>query len=179
MVVMKNCEPLLCSGLDACHMQGPARNSRVGASVGHGQQERLLMPELEVLIGEFLSVDGLPTGALRASAIIVHGVYAVSTHVATGEVSALKHEVGDDAVELGAGVAKALLAGGEGAEVLYSLGHDIVEELKVDSALLCCACVSIQLSGGAEQRTLDAALGCDIARLVHLDLWAFPGDVKV
>tara|TARA_R110002003_G_scaffold225_2_gene16554 strand:+ start:24786 stop:24980 length:195 start_codon:yes stop_codon:yes gene_type:complete len=58
------------------------------------------------------------------------------THVTAGEVTTLKHEVGDDAMELGASVAKALLAGREGAEVLYCLGDDIVVQLKVDAALL-------------------------------------------
>lgn len=37
---------------------------RVGASVGHGQQERLAVLELEVLIGELLAVDGAATSAL-------------------------------------------------------------------------------------------------------------------
>jgi hypothetical protein len=75
-------------------------------------------------------------------------VYAISvssnasTHVASGEVTTLEHEVGNDTVELGAGVAKALLAGAESAEVLYRLGYDIVEQLKVDAALVCCRNVS-------------------------------------
>lgn len=50
------------------------------------------------------------------------------TYVATSEVTALEHELGDDAVEGGAleveglaGLAGALLAGAEGAEVLSSL----------------------------------------------------------
>jgi hypothetical protein len=42
-------------------------------------------------------------------------------------------------VELGVGVAEALLAGAEGAEVLDSLGDDIVKKLKVDAAGLLCA----------------------------------------
>jgi hypothetical protein len=66
------------------------------------------------------------------------GVGLHVTHVAAREVTTLEHEVGDDAVELGAGIAKALLAGGEGAEVLYRLGNDIVKELKVDATRLCC-----------------------------------------
>jgi hypothetical protein len=52
----------------------------------------------------------------------------VSTYVATGEVTTLEHELGDDAVEAGAlvveglaGLAGALLAGAESAEVLGSL----------------------------------------------------------
>jgi hypothetical protein len=57
----------------------------------------------------------------------------LTTHIATGEVTSLEHEVGNDAVELGAGISKALLASGEGAEVLDSLGNNIVEKLKVDA----------------------------------------------
>lgn len=56
------------------------------------------------------------------------------THIAAGEVTALEHELGDDAVELGALVAEALLARAEGAEVLGRLGHHVVEELEVDAA---------------------------------------------
>ena len=37
---------------------------RVGASVGHGQQTRLVVLQLEVLISELLAVDGLATGSL-------------------------------------------------------------------------------------------------------------------
>merc|ERR1711879_967243 len=89
----------------------------VGAGVGHGEEERLVVGELEVLVGELLAVDGLSTSA-----------------VATGEVTTLEHELGDDTVELGAGVAEALLVGAEGTEVLNGLGDDVVEELEVDAA---------------------------------------------
>lgn len=37
---------------------------RVGASVGHGEQTRLGVLQLEVLIGELLAVDGLATSTL-------------------------------------------------------------------------------------------------------------------
>jgi hypothetical protein len=50
----------------------------------------------------------------------------------------LKHELGDHAVELGALISKALLAGAESAEVLSRLGDDIVEEVEVDAAGLLC-----------------------------------------
>lgn len=70
---------------------------------------------LEVLVLELCSVDGLSTGS-----------------VVVGEVPALAHEVGDDAVERGGLVAVALLARAEGAEVLSSLGNDVLPELKYD-----------------------------------------------
>lgn len=60
------------------------------------------------------------------------------TYVATGEVTALKHELRDDTVELATLVAEALLAGAERTEVLGGLGDDVVEELKVDAARALC-----------------------------------------
>lgn len=40
------------------------RHLRVGASVGHGQQARAFVLQLEVLVGKLLTVDGLATGTL-------------------------------------------------------------------------------------------------------------------
>ena len=45
-------------------------NIRVGASVGHGQEEGLGVLELEVLVGELLAIDGLAAGALQC---VSHG----------------------------------------------------------------------------------------------------------
>lgn len=59
-----------------------------------------------------------------------------STHVTTGEITTLEHEVGDDAVEGGALVTEALLASAESTEVLSSLGDDGVVELEVDATAL-------------------------------------------
>lgn len=39
-------------------------NLRVGAGVSHGQEERLVVSQLEVLIRKLLAVDGLAAGAL-------------------------------------------------------------------------------------------------------------------
>lgn len=94
---------------------------RVGAGVGHGKQTGLVVLQLEVLVGELLAVDGLATGA-----------------VATSEVTTLKHEVGDDAVEGRALVAEALLAGAESAEVGGGLGDNVIEEVEDDAAVLLC-----------------------------------------
>jgi hypothetical protein len=76
------------------------RTVGVGSSVGHRQQSRLGVLELEVLIGKLVAVDGLSTGT-----------------VSVGEVTALQHEVGDDSVEGGSGVAEALFTGAQGSEV--------------------------------------------------------------
>lgn len=66
-------------------------------------------------------------------------------------------------MELRPRVSKALLARRQRAKVLHRLGHNIIEQLKVDAPRL----------------RRDAALVGDIARLVDLDLRALPGDVKV
>ena len=71
------------------------------------------MLQVEVLILKLVAVDGL-----AASSVVV------------GEVAALAHEVGDDAVEGGPLVTEALLPGAEGAEVLGSLGDHVGAELK-------------------------------------------------
>jgi hypothetical protein len=57
-------------------------------------------------------------------------------------------------VELGSGIAKALLASGEGAEVFYRLGDDIVKELKVDATRLCYGGVlAMEVDGGVDFAT--------------------------
>jgi len=43
----------------------------VGAGIGHGEQERLVVGELEVLVGELLAVDRLAAGALKAGSVRV------------------------------------------------------------------------------------------------------------
>jgi hypothetical protein len=91
----------------------------VGAGVSHGEQTGLAVLQLEVLVGELLTVDGLATSA-----------------VATGEVTTLKHEVRDDSVERRALVAETLLASAESTEVLGGLGDLFVEEVEVDAATL-------------------------------------------
>jgi hypothetical protein len=67
-------------------------------------------------------------------------------------------------VELGACIAEALLAGAEGAEVLYRLGYDIVEKLKVDAARVCCGSVSaVDLAACID--------GCGRQPLLELCIW--------
>jgi hypothetical protein len=73
---------------------------------------------------------------LRSAQLVC--VCVVFSYVATGEVTTLKHELGDHTVELGAGVAEALLAGAESAEVLSGLGDNIIVEGEVDAAGASC-----------------------------------------
>ena len=56
------------------------------------------------------------------------------THIATGEVTALEHELGNHAMKLGARVTKTLLASAKGAEVLSGLGGGIFVEVEIDTA---------------------------------------------
>jgi len=93
------------------------RSVGVLASVGHAQQTRLGVLHLEVLVGELLAVDGLAAGA-----------------VALSEVTTLKHELRDDAVEGGALVTESVLTSGELTEVLCCLGNDVVVEFEDDPA---------------------------------------------
>ena len=68
--------------------------------------------QLEVLVGELVAVDALAAGA-----------------VALGEVTSLDHELLDNTVEVGALVAKALLASSKGTEVLSGLQEPMVSPL--------------------------------------------------
>lgn len=133
---------------------------------------------------------------------------AGSTYVAPGKVTALQHELRDDAVELGVLVAEALLASAKGTEVLGCLGDDIVEELEVDAAVLLCRDGTLAIAqrgesatrysfataaatapeaeqssaarhGGAGQLTLDGADVGDVAALVDGDLGTGPVDIEV
>eukprot|EP00331_Platyophrya_macrostoma_P012537 CAMPEP_0176432520 /NCGR_PEP_ID=MMETSP0127-20121128/15443_1 /TAXON_ID=938130 /ORGANISM="Platyophrya macrostoma, Strain WH" /LENGTH=190 /DNA_ID=CAMNT_0017814707 /DNA_START=85 /DNA_END=655 /DNA_ORIENTATION=- len=91
------------------------RAVRVGASVGHRQgagAEVLAALASERLILELAAVD-----RLAASAVEV------------GEVASLAHEALDHTVEDAAGIAEALLAGAQSAEVLSGLGARISEQL--------------------------------------------------
>lgn len=72
-------------------------------------------------------------------------------YVATGEVTTLEHELGDDAVEGRSSIAEALLAGAESTEVLGGLGDNIVEEVEVDATGLACAGGN-KMSARIEQR---------------------------
>lgn len=111
---------------------------RVGASVGHGQQTRLVVLQLEVLISELLAVDGLATGSLGDCELLFQTGMFLETYVATGEVTTLEHEVGDDSVEGRTSVAEALLASAESTEVLSGLGDHVVEEVELDATRLLC-----------------------------------------
>lgn len=64
-------------------------------------------------------------------------------------------------MEAGAGIAEALLAGAEGAEVLGGLGHDVVEEVELDAAV--CGAV----------RGLDVEVAVDDKSVS--DQWIFDG----
>ena len=89
------------------------RSVCVGSRVGHGEVAGAGVLDGEALVGELLAVDGLAAAA-----------------VTVGEVAALEHELGNDAVEDGpfvvegfAACAHAFFARAQRAEVLHGLGH--------------------------------------------------------
>ena len=86
------------------------------------------MPNLKVLILEFVAIDGFATGPILVR-----------------EVAALAHEARDDAVEGRAGIAEALLAGAQRTEVLRSLRHDAAVETDFNAARRSAANVNIKV----------------------------------
>lgn len=89
------------------------RSISVGSSVRHRHDAWPSVLQGEVFILEFVSIDRLAAGA-----------------VVVGEVSALAHEVGNDAVECRALISVALFAGAQCTEVLACLRNDIGAKLK-------------------------------------------------
>lgn len=94
----------------------------VTASVSHGEHTGTSVFQLEVLVRELATIDGLAAGT-----------------VALGKVTALNHKVLDNSVERRAliAVAKVLairvLTSSKGAEVLDSLGHGLAVKTHNDS----------------------------------------------
>lgn len=97
--------------------QEELRPISVGTSIGHGQDSRASVPQLEVLILKLLTIDGLATSTIASS-----------------EVATLAHEVRDDTVEGASFISKSLLSGAQGTEVLRSLGHFISPKLWISKS---------------------------------------------
>ena len=101
----------------------------------------------EVLIAELLTIYRLAASALHGGVShfhipVLYNGRSAETHVATGEVPALKHELRDHTMEFGAAVAKALLASAKSTEIFGRLGCDVVIEVEVDPATLVCDDIS-------------------------------------
>lgn len=86
-------------------------------SVGHGQETRLGVLELEVLIGKLGTVDGLSTST-----------------VASSKVTTLEHKVRNDSMKRATFVTESVLTSAELSEVLGRLGNYIIVELEDDLA---------------------------------------------
>jgi hypothetical protein len=102
-------------------------------------------------------------------------------YVATGEVTALEHELRDDTVESRTSISEALLTSAESTEVFGSLGDNVIVEDKVNATRLfwkqrLVSCV--QVGGGvkshddvnkqhnveAESPTLSGKHVCNVSR---------------
>ena len=60
----------------------------------------------------------------------------VKAHIATGEVTALKHKIRDHTMKLRSSIAKALLAGAESTEILGGPGYIILIKIEIDTTAL-------------------------------------------
>lgn len=79
------------------------------------------MLPLEVLIPKFLAINTLPTCSISPR-----------------EITALEHELRNDAMEFAAFIAEALLACAESTEVLSRFGNHVVVEVEFDAAFARC-----------------------------------------
>lgn len=119
------------------------KDLRIPAGIGHGQQERLVVLQREVLIGKLRSVDGFAASTLRR--ILVRRFLLLererkTTHIVPLKVASLEHEIRNDAVEGRALIVKlgVFLARAELPEVLRRPWGYVVVQLKVDPASLLC-----------------------------------------
>ena len=108
------------------------------ASVGHREQTDLVVLQLKVFICKKYSVRRSRSSKYKRGAKQTCKFFAIdgftTRTVATGEIAALQHELGDDTVELGTLVPKSMLARGEFTEVLGRLWHYVVIELEDNAA---------------------------------------------
>jgi len=95
----------------------------VRSGIGHREQERL---------GVFLSIGGVKILVLKLLAVD----RLAASSISASEIATLKHELRDDAVELGVLVTETLLASAKSTEVLDGLGNDLIVEDEIDSTLL-------------------------------------------
>jgi len=89
----------------------------VGSSIGHAEDSRSGVLQLEVLVLELVAVNGL-----APSSVVV------------GEVTSLAHEVRDHAMESGSLVSHSLFTSAKSTEILSGLGDHIRSQLHDDAA---------------------------------------------
>ena len=127
------------------HDSGDEELGAVGvrAGVRHGKDALLGVLELEVLVGELLTIDysapslsdNRPAAQRERGLAEGTGLHTglATGAVALGEVAALDHELLDDTVERRSLVAEALLSRGQSAEVLDRLGYGLAVETHDDA----------------------------------------------
>lgn len=95
------------------HRDEELRSVRVGSSVGHRQQVRLFVLQREVFVLELFAVDRSTAGS-----------------VVVGEITALAHEAGNDAMEDGSFVMSGRqFTGAQRTEVFGRTRNDVFAQL--------------------------------------------------
>ena len=104
-----------------------------------GEDAGARVAQIEVLVRELASPDALSPGAIVA-----------------GEVAALAHEVGDDAVEGAAFVSEALLAGAQAPEIfhLFPIGKVETSNARIAAVTNGCSGIRRGAQGGIRRRTV-------------------------
>lgn len=138
--------------------QEELRAVRVGAGVGHAEDARSVVLQLEVLVVKGVAVDGLSSGA-----------------VAGGEIATLAHELRDDAMEDAALEVQWLSTCPHSfftcARGRFQLARKAVSVLVVDR---CHLCFQAQHLRGMQRITIRAGKGCSgIHRATPTALWKY------
>lgn len=144
----------------------------VGPGIGHREKARLGVLELEVLIwevgGEELLQNKIGSSRVLTSKFLAIDRLATSTIVA-GEITALKHELGDHPVETGTFIAKSVLASCELPEVSCGFGDDFVVQFENDSTTWLTINLDVKLEGQEVNMSKHATL-IDMQELKYVDV---------
>jgi len=122
----------------------------VGPGIGHREKARLTVLQLEVLICKKRAKELLQdkSGASRVPTLKFLAIDGLATcTIVTGEITALKHELGDHTVERGIFIAKTVLAGRKLPKISCGVGDDIVVQFEDDTTSRITTDVDVKLGG--------------------------------
>lgn len=126
--------------------EGLLLNLRVWSSIGHRQEERTVVLQLEVLVWEFFTIDRFTASTLCTISVSQFGILSFNiivlkenfgfTDITTSEVTTLQHELRDDTMELALLKTKSLFSSAKSSEIFGSSWDYIIVEVEIDATSL-------------------------------------------